>query len=241
MTTRRTRILGIALTAVLSLAACDDGGSKSSDASGTTGFEEVDDSPIVPETAGPLTGRQMPPASALGTGWTERADPGSDDEGETDPNAPSTQKRDVGELMDGLVPIGCPDAAVNVELPRPEYALERTYAGPDGAPGVALVLQFADTAGSSTFIDAMERQLRACPAGKADPDGPIVLQFSTVARSPEQVSAIRQEKGVDADPNKYLLIAVRDGGRVGLVYLGGTPAAKAKTIGPDLIKAIRTA
>jgi hypothetical protein len=181
----------------------------------------------------------MPPADALGQGWTERADPGADDEGEPDPDAPSTLSRDVDELMDGLVPIGCPEAAVNIALPRPQFALERTYAGPSGQPGVALVLQYGDTAGSSGFLDALERQMRACPAAGGDPDGPVSLGFRGLARTPDQVSALRQEQGVDADPNRYLVICVRDGKRVGLVFLSGIPTAKAAAIGADLIKAIR--
>lgn len=241
---RRARVLARAtaatLAAVLALSACDDGSDSGPAAAGPTP-EPVLAEPVIATTAGPLTGSQMPPADALGEGWTERADPGSDDEGETDPNAPSTQQRDVGELMDGLVPIGCPEAAISVALPRPQHALERTYAGPAGQPGVALVLEYGDTAGPTGFLDALDRQMKACPAAGSDPNGPIALGFRAVARTAEQVSGVRQEQGVDADPNKYLVIAVRDAKRVGLVFLSGIPATKASAIGADLIKAIRKA
>jgi hypothetical protein len=240
--TARLRILGIALAAVLTLGACN-GGSDGDDASRNTpsSFGPVEEKAQVPQTAGPLTGHQMPASEAIGSGWTERADPGSDDEGEVDPAAPSTQQRDVDELMDGLVPIGCPDAAVSIELPRPQYALERTYAGPDGEPGVALVLQFADGKGSGGFLDALEQQVRGCPPAKRGADDPVSLQFTSVARSAAQLSAVRQEQGEDADPNRYLLVAVSDGGRVGLMFLSGVPASRATALGVGLRKSIAKA
>jgi hypothetical protein len=181
----------------------------------------------------------MPAAEAIGAGWAERPDPGDNDEGDADPNAPSTQQRDVDELMDGLVPIGCPDAAVAIKLPRPQYALERTYAGPDDAPGVALVLQFADANAPKGFLDAFTDQMKACPAAEADPDGPVTLQFSDVSRTADRLSAIRRERGADADPNSYLVIVVREGSRVGLALLGAVPASRASAIGADLMKSLR--
>lgn len=236
---RPKRMLATAVLVVLALSACNDSSDDENPAAPVPSTEPVQAQPVIATTAGPLTGSQMPPAGALGAGWTERADPGSDDEGETDPNAPSTQQRDVGDLMDGLVPIGCPEAAVNIALPRPQYALERTYAGPAGQPGVALVLEYDDTAGPTGFLAALDRQMKACPATGSDPNGPIALGFRALARTSEQVSGVRQEQGVDADPNKYLVIAVRNGNRVGLVFLSGIPATKASAIGADLIKAIR--
>jgi hypothetical protein len=127
---------------------------------------------------------------------------------------------------------------VNIDLPRPQFALERTYGGPDGEPGVALVLQFGDAKGPNSFLSALERQVRACPPAKRGPDDPVSLQFSNVARSAEQLSAVRQEQGADADPNRYLLIAVRDGNRVGLMFLSGVAASKAAGIGAGLIRSI---
>jgi hypothetical protein len=240
---RGLRVLGFALAAGLALGGCNGGPDSKDASSGDTpsSFEPVQEESEVAQTAGPLTGRQMPPSQAIGSGWAERADPGSDDEGETDPDAPSTQQRDVDELMDGLVPIGCPDAAVNIELPRPQYALERTYAGPEDEPGVALVLQFGDAKGSHGFLSALERQVRACPPAKRSPNDPVSLQFTDIARSAAQLSAVRQEQGEDADPNRYLLIAVRDGDRVGLMFLASVPATRATAIGADFLKAISRA
>jgi hypothetical protein len=235
---RGVRSLGVALAAVVALGACGDG----SEPRAAAGAPTVTPTPAVdeiPTRAGPLTGRQMPAATALGPGWKERADPGAGHQEETDADAPSTQRRDVAELMEGLVPIGCPEAAVNVALPRPQHALERTYAGPAGQPGVALVLQFADSSAPAGFLDAFERQMRACPPGGTDPNGPVTLGYRAVDRAPDRVSGLRQERGFDADPNRYLVIAVRDGNRVGVVYLSGVPAVKAPAIGADLIEAIR--
>ncbi|GAA0630189.1 hypothetical protein GCM10009547_37420 [Sporichthya brevicatena] len=236
------RVVAPATALLLALSACGDDASEGAALPPEAPAAE----PTVPATAGPLSERQLPDPAVLGDGWTERADPGdghgdghSDGRGDTAGDGPSTQQRDVDELMDGLAPIGCPDRAVAITLPRPRYALERTYAGPAGQPGVALVLEFADSAGPRTFLDRFERQMRACPAGAADPDGPIVLGYRSVDRAPERVSGLRQETGFEADPNRYLVVAVRDGKRVGLVYLSGVPAAKAAAIGPDLIRAIR--
>lgn len=234
--------LGLALVAALSLSACNGGSHGSAAGTDTAGTPSASpEVAAVPTTAGPLTVRQMPPPQAIGAGWTERPDPGDDDQGSADPNAPSTQRRDVGELMDGLVPIGCPDAAVAIKLPRPQYALERTYAGPDDAPGVALVLEFADATGPTGFLDAFAEQVRACPATSSNPDGPVTLQFTKLTRTPERVSAVRRERGADADPNPYLVVVVRAGTRVGLEFLGGVPSSKAPAIGAALIRAIRTA
>lgn len=237
----RGRLLVVAVAAVLTLGACGDDGGAPEPAASDGAPVSAPTSPVdeIPTTAGPLTGRQMPAADALGDGWRERADPGAGHQEETDPGAPSTQRRDVAELMEGLVPIGCPEAAVNVELPRPQHALERTYAGPAGQPGVAVVLQFGDAAAPAGFLDAFERQMRGCPAGGGDPDGPLSLGYRAIDRAPERVSGLRQERGFDADPNRYLVIAVRADNRVGLVYLSGVPASKAAAIGTDLIASIR--
>lgn len=231
----RTRIGGAALLAVLALSGCSDSSEDGTpDAAGSGPVETP-----VPQTAGPLTGSQMLVADVIGDGWTERADPGAGHQDETDPNAPSTQQRDVDELMDGLVPIGCPEAAVNIELPRPRYALERTYAGPSGQPGVALVLQFDDETSPDAFLEAFARQMRACPAGPVDPDGPTTLQYRSVERTSELAYGVRQERGTDADPNRYLVIAVGTDNRVGLVYLAGVPVDKAVTLGANLLNSIR--
>ncbi len=235
---RRTRVLSAALLAALMLSGCNDSSDDEAPAAAATADPVLDE---VPQTAGPLTGRQMPTAEVIGDGWTERADPGAGHEEETDPNAPSTQARDVDELMDGLVPIGCPEAAVNIALPRPQYALERTYAGPSGQPGVALILQFDDKSSPDAFLRAFDRQMRACPAGPVDPEGPLAVQYRSVERTSELTYGVRQEVGTEADPNRYLVIAVRADNRVGLVYLSGVPVAKAVTLGTNLINSIRRA
>ena len=235
---RRTHLLSAALLAALVLGGCNDS-SDNGTPDAAASEEPILDGTSVPQTAGPLTGRQMPDAEVIGDGWTERADPGAGHEDETDPNAPSTQARDVDELMDALVPIGCPEDAVLIDLPRPRYALERTYAGPSGQPGVAVILQFDDETSPNAFLEAFERQMRACPARRVNPDGPVSVQYSSIERTSEQAYGIRQERGTDADPNRYLVIAVRADNRVGLVYLSGVPVSKAVTLGANLIRSIR--
>lgn len=81
--------------------------------------------------------------------------------------------------------------------------------------------------------------MRTCPPTTGDPGGPVSLGYRAVDRAPERVSGLRQERGFDADPNRYLVIAVRAGNRVGLVYLSGVSATKAAAIGADLIVSIR--
>ncbi len=237
---RPARILGIAVAAVLALGACGDSSDSGAPAAATVTPAAGDGE--VPQTAGPLTGRQMPDPQVLGDGWTERADPGAGHDEETDPGAPSTQQRDVAELMDGLVPIGCPEAAVDIALPRPEYALERTYAGPSGQPGVALILQFGDASRPEAFLAGFARQMRACPPRPTGADDPISLGFRSVERTAEVVYGLRQERGADADPHRYLVIVARDRdtNRVGVLYLSGEPASRALTLGTNLIRAIRS-
>lgn len=180
--------------------------------------------PTPRSASGPLSGRQLPEGGEFGASWKPYVQPGGGESGVVG-NGSSTQRREVGEVMEGLTPIGCPEPAVDIALPRPQHALEGSYRGAGDAPGVSLVLQFADPARAGTFLTRLGRQVDACPEQKvADPDIPR-LAFDRLPMPGGRVAALRQAYGIDADPARYLLVAVRTGTRVVLVYLAGARPA----------------
>jgi hypothetical protein len=175
----------------------------------------------------------------LGAGWSTYAEPGSAENG-TIGNGSWVQQRQIGDVMDGLTPIGCPARAVSIRLTRPVWALEGTYRGPRQAPGIGLVLEFADPAKAAQFLDRLRKQVQACPAprGAVDKDGPLVLTFVSLPSRPGTVSAVRKEYGFEADPNRYLLVAAQRGRRVGMLYLAGAPPDRRGRIAGGLMAAI---
>lgn len=140
------------------------------------------------------------------------------------------------EVVAGLTPIGCPARAVNVRLPVPRWALEGTYRGPRRAPGVVLVLVFADPRVATRFLGRLTEQVQACPAPSRTPGpaGPGVLTFTPLASQPGTLTAWRQEFGAGIDPYRYLLVAVRVGRRVALGYLAGADSTDSSRIAAAL-------
>lgn len=56
-------------------------------------------------------------------------------------------------------------------------------------------------------------------------DDPLALGFQRLSMPAHTVAALRRETGADPDPNRYLVVAVGAGDRVGLAYLGGAKPA----------------
>lgn len=201
--------------------------------------------------AGPLTQRNLPNPSGFGAGWGPRSFEGEGDDharsasGRIDAESVAREskseagRRDPTDLMAGLAPVGCPQAAVNVELPRPAWALQRNYAGLHGAPGVVVAMHFLDPREPAIFLDRLEAQMRACPAmARVDGSGPARLSFARVRRAGDGLWALRQESGSAADPNRYLAVLVWGGDRVGLAYLAGESYAQAPAVATQLRRAI---
>lgn len=178
--------------------------------------------PTPEPTSGPLRVSDLPIASVLGKRWKTYVEPGGFG---VVGNGSYSQARDIDDLMAGLRPLGCPAAAMAVGLPRPEYALEGSYRDNHESPGVSLVLEFGKDADAKAFLDAFGRQFDACPPAGRDADGPFTLDFQTLAMRGGRLAAIRQEHGVGADPNRYLVVIAAEGKRVGIVYVGaGVPS-----------------
>lgn len=194
--------------------------------------------PVPATSAGPLTKDQLPAAATLGKEWKAYAEPGGG-ESAVIGNGSSAQQRDVAEVMEGLTPIGCPEQAVDIRLPRPDHALEGTYRGPADRPGVSLVLQFSDEATAGGFLTKFGEQLDACPA-PANPaeDDPLGLGFTRVSAPAAALAAVRSEYGIDADPNRYLVVGVHRGARIGLLYVSGAKPAAADRIAAGLAASI---
>jgi hypothetical protein len=190
-------------------------------------------------SAGPLSDRQLPDRVVLGPGWSTYAEPGGGESGVIG-NGSWAQQRPVAEVMDGLTPIGCPVEAVNIRLSRPRLALEGSYRGPGQAPGVGLVLEFADSRTAAQFLDRLGAQIQACAyrQGTPDSDGPLVLTFDPLPSRGSTLSALRQEYGVEADPYRYLLVAAHQGRRIGMVYLAGGKPEDRQHIAVGLAAAI---
>jgi len=241
-------VAAISVAAVLGLAAgCTDGTGEPREAAssatpsvqGQRSQEPEMTGPPAPATAaGPLSDRQLPGGAVLGPGWSTHADAGGGESGVIG-NGTWAQQRQVAEVMDGLTPIGCPVEAVNIRPPRPRWALEGSYRGPGQAPGVGLVLEFADSRTAGLFLDRLGAQIRACSRrGRPDSDGPPVLSFDPLPSRSGTLSALRQEYGVEADPHRYLLVAAHQGRRVAMVYLAGADPAGRQHIAGGLAAAI---
>jgi len=69
-----------------------------------------------------------------------------------------------------MLPLGCPGLRETPRLPVPAHALEVDFRHRgDGAPGVALALDFVDGERASAFLDTYAQALRACSGGRARP------------------------------------------------------------------------
>ena len=188
---------------------------------------------VVPaETAGDLDARSVPGAPDLGRGWSRYVDPGDVAEGYTG-NGSWVRARGAAEVVQAVVPLGCIGLTSTPALPVPEHALEATYRGPQGAPGVALVLDYASAQQASTFLSGIAGIARACrqPATEVGPDDPLTAVVTPVRIDTDRVLDRRREYGVGASEWLWSEVVVREGSRVGLLILASPPSS-AK---PDLV------
>jgi hypothetical protein len=182
-------------------------------------------------SAGPLKEEDLPDAGVLGKRWKSYVEPGGFG---VVGNGSFAQAREIDELMAGLKPVGCPAEAGEITLPRPEYALEGSYRDDHESPGLSLVLQFGRSDDAKQFLDRLAAQFDACPPGSRDPNGPLTLDFQTLAMRGGRIAAVRQEHGKGADPNRYLVVAAADGERVGIVFVGAGAPSERDRIGRRL-------
>jgi hypothetical protein len=106
--------------------------------------------------AGDLGQEDLPGPADLGRGWDYRVDQGSAEEGYVGSGQPATV-REPESVLAAITPLGCRPG----QLPRPESALEVTYAK-GKLPGVALVLRFGDDQTASQFFADHTQVLKRC-------------------------------------------------------------------------------
>jgi hypothetical protein len=178
------------------------------------------------ETAGDLDRDTVPAAPALGPGWVQYVDPGQPEEGYVG-NGSWVRARDVSEVVAGVVPLGCSGLGSPPDLPVPEHALEATYRGPGGAPGVALTLDYDRSADARRMVDGFARIARSCPAPaeRVRPRDPLTVVITPVDVGPDTVLDRRRDYGENSSPWLWSEAVVRNGSRVGLLILATDPSA----------------
>ena len=188
-----------------------------------------------PPTAGPLSERQVAPPTALGSGWATHAEEGGAEEGFVG-NGTWTRRREPAEVLDAVVPIGCPGLPDEPpRLERPEHALEATYRQGE-RPAVSVVLEYADAAAARRFMTGLGNLLRTCRPVRdsgADATG-AVLDLRLVRADADTVVDLRREVGGQALPGTWQEVVVRAGRRVALLSLD---VEGARTPAPDALAA----
>jgi len=159
-----------------------------------------------PSTAGRLTASSLP----VPKGWKTVARPGGDEEGYRG-NGTWVHARDPRYAARDTITIGCREITRD-DYTDPTAALEGSYENADGAPGVGLLLGFADTAAATRWFDLYRAQVEACTTV----DDPV---RTTIVRT----DAVPAETGL-ADRRRYpdgrwLEVAGRSGTAVTLVIL----------------------
>jgi hypothetical protein len=109
-----------------------------------------------PSTAGDLTADALP----VPAGWRTVALAGGTEEG-FEGNGSWVHARDPRYAAQDVITIGCADVTRD-DYPDPVAALEGNYTDEDGAPGVGLVLDFADAASAEAYWARYRAQVEAC-------------------------------------------------------------------------------
>jgi hypothetical protein len=107
-------------------------------------------------TAGALDAAELP----VPAGWRTVALEGGTEEGFRG-NGTWVHARDPRYAAQDAITIGCADVTRD-DYPDPVAALEGNYTGRNGAPGVALALEFADAAAATRYWTRYTDQVRAC-------------------------------------------------------------------------------
>ena len=109
-----------------------------------------------PSTAGTLDADSLP----VPAGWKTVASKGGAEEGFRG-NGTWVHARDPRYAAQDVITIGCADVTRD-DYPDPLAALEGSYTDGDGAPGVALALDFADEVAAETYWERYTAQVAAC-------------------------------------------------------------------------------
>ena len=120
-----------------------------------------------PSTAGVLTADALP----VPTGWSTVVREGGTEEG-FQGNGTWVHARDPRYAAQDAITIGCADVTRD-DYPDPVAALEGNYTDDDGAPGVALALEFLDEAAAAAYWRQYTAQVEACRT----PGGPVQTEL----------------------------------------------------------------
>jgi len=112
-----------------------------------------------PSTAAELSAASLP----IPAGWRTVALAGGDEEG-FEGNGTWVHARDPRYAAYDVIGVGCASVTRD-EYTDPTAALEGNYESKSGAPGIGLVLEFADDADAARYFDLYTQQVRACTAG----------------------------------------------------------------------------
>jgi hypothetical protein len=161
-----------------------------------------------PSTAGDLDAEELP----VPAGWRTVALEGGTEEGFRG-NGTWVHARDPRYAAQDAITIGCADVTRD-DYPDPVAALEGNYVGPDEAPGVALLLQFADPDAAARYWARYTDQVRACQTV----DDPVRTEVVVDgAAAPDQGDLVDRRRYADS---AWTEVARRSGARVTLVILG---------------------
>jgi hypothetical protein len=170
-------------------------------------------------TSGPLSGKNLPAAAAVGAGFFAHVVPSNGEEG-TVSNGSSVQERTPASIVDGLVPLGCPGVDDAGPIPAPEHALQRTYRSADGRSAVALALQYRTEKAAAHLLRTLRQMLAHCtPPAVHARGGPARTVAAVTRANASTMVDTRHDVGIGGDPTRWDETVVRAGARVSLLVV----------------------
>jgi hypothetical protein len=168
----------------------------------------------------------LPSAASIGAGFRAHAED-ADGDARTDANGAGVDERTPQDVVDGLVPLGCPGVEAGT-LPLPANAWQQTFRSTDGRMAVALVLDYPSSAKATELVSTLGTMLATCVAPTSVRDLTTARTVATLAtRSTELIQDTRHEVGPEATTQTWDESIVRTANRVGMVVVErGTTASR---------------
>jgi len=197
-------------------------------ASPSTSVSAFDRTATPATSSGPLGPSTMPSAAALGAGWTANTGAGGAEDGYAGNGTPVVA-RDVNDVIDGMLPFGCPAATYAARLPTPLHALEADYRHTTGRLAVGTALDYGTPDAAAIFVRAYEKALMACQPGSG------ATTVVTVKLPPAPGSFVTVQTD-EREGTVYLELLVSSGRIVRLLDIEGatTPVAPWGTLAAAL-------
>lgn len=171
---------------------------------------------------GDLSSSNLPPPSAIGSGWSTAA-------GVEGGDTSWLTSRDPRETNTGLVPIGCSGLTAIPDFPVAQHVLQGLYSS-RSSHAVVIVLEYDSAATAQTFMTRYAAAIAHCPAPAAiTPTTPYTRAITTTSVSDTRITDHWDEYGAGAGSTRWYEVVVRDGSRVGL---GDVESPKTAT--PDM-------